>query len=43
MSNTSEKTDSNTTEEWMRILESKEISRTSINKLIMNYLVIGES
>lgn len=30
-------------EEWLRILESKEIGRTSMNKLIMNYLVIGKS
>lgn len=29
-------------EEWLRILESKEIARTSMNKLIMNYLVIGK-
>lgn len=29
-------------EEWLGILESKEIGRTSMNKLIMNYLVIGK-
>nr|XP_022918775.1 glucose-induced degradation protein 8 homolog [Onthophagus taurus] len=28
-----------TKEEWMRILDNKEIGRTSMNKLIMNYLV----
>lgn len=42
MSNGSDKTEVTSADEWMRILESKEISRTSMNKLIMNYLVIGE-
>lgn len=28
-------------EEWLRLLESKELNRASMNKLIMNYLVTG--
>lgn len=28
-------------DDWVRLLESKEIGRTSMNKLIMNYLVTG--
>ncbi|XP_018318916.1 glucose-induced degradation protein 8 homolog isoform X2 [Agrilus planipennis] len=35
-----EKHDSTSKEEWMKTLANKEISRTTINKLIMNYLVI---
>lgn len=31
-----------TKEEWLKILDKKEIGRTSMNKLIMNYLVIGK-
>lgn len=30
-----------TKDEWIKILESKEIGRTNMNKLIMNYLVTG--
>lgn len=29
-------------EEWLKILDGKEIGRTSMNKLIMNYLVTGK-
>lgn len=37
----SDKSDAISKEEWLKILESKEIGRTSMNKLIMDYLVIG--
>lgn len=30
-----------TKDEWIKILDGKEIGRTSMNKLIMNYLVTG--
>lgn len=28
-------------DEWMQLLEEKQIGRTCMNKLIMNYLVTG--
>lgn len=32
-----------TKEEWLHLLENKELNRSSMNKLIMNYLVTGWS
>lgn len=37
--NFTEKHDNPSKEEWVRLLDAKEIGRTSMNKLIMNYLV----
>ncbi|KAI4465382.1 ran binding protein 9-related [Holotrichia oblita] len=34
-----DKTEISSKEDWIRLLESKELNRTNMNKLIMNYLV----
>lgn len=36
-----DKTEISSKEDWIRLLESKELNRTNMNKLIMNYLVTG--